>query len=169
MSKTTKLAGYETTFITRGEMAEDALKALQEKLNGVVAQYKGELILSEDWGTKRMAYKIQKESRGRYSHFVYTGAGNVVAEIERNLRMNDQVLRFLSVNVAEEFDQEAFTKRREEVKAQAKKREEEREARREEREASRRKFDDGEGRPSRKFDDERSAPAEEAASDAGEE
>lgn len=136
-----KLSGYETTYITRAEMGDDQLKALQERLNGVVAQFKGELVLSEDWGTKRMAYKINKEQRGRYTHFVYTGEGNVVAEIERNLRLNDHVMRFLSVNIAKEFDQDAYTKRRDLVKAQAKKREEEREARREEREAARRKYE----------------------------
>jgi len=141
MSNAVKVAGFETTFITRPEMTEEALKTLQEKLNSVVGQYKGELVMSEDWGTKRMMYKIEKESRGRYSYFVYTGEGNIVAEIERHLRMNDHVLRFLSINLAKEFDKDTFTKRREEMKAQAKKREEEREARREEREANRRKFE----------------------------
>jgi small subunit ribosomal protein S6 len=136
------LAGYETTFITRPEMNEDQLKALQDRLNSVVTQYGGELVLAEDWGTKKLAYKIEKETRGRYSYMVYTGEGNVVAEIERNLRMNDFVMRFLSVNLAKEFEQESFMKRREEIKAQAKKREEEREARREEREARRRAYED---------------------------
>ncbi len=136
MSKiTAPLAGYETTFITRSEMTDDALKTLQDRLNSVVAEYKGELVAHEDWGTKKFAYKIQKEQRGRYTHFVYTGAGNIVAEIERNLRLNEHVLRFLSVNVAKEFNKEAYAKHKEDMKAQAKKREEEREARREAREA----------------------------------
>ncbi len=137
-----KLAGYETTFITRPEMNEDALKALTDRLISIIPSFGGELVLQEDWGTKRLAYKIEKESRGRYTYLVYTGNGNIVAEIERNLRMNDFVMRFLSVNLAREFEQESFMKRREEIKAQAKKREEEREARREEREARRRSYDD---------------------------
>lgn len=137
-----KLAGYETTFITRPEMNEDALKALTDRLISIIPTFGGELVLQEDWGTKRLAYKIEKESRGRYTYLVYTGNGNIVAEIERNLRMNDFVMRFLSVNLAREFEQESFMKRREEIKAQAKKREEEREARREEREARRRSYDD---------------------------
>lgn len=137
-----KIAGFETTFITRPEMNEDQLKALQDRLISLVAEYKGELVLQEDWGTKRLAYKIQKETRGRYTYLVYTGEGNIVAEIERNLRINDHVMRFLSVNISKEFEKDAFMKRREEIKAQAKKREEEREARREEREARRRAFED---------------------------
>ncbi|MBC7385927.1 MAG: 30S ribosomal protein S6 [Cryobacterium sp.] len=141
-SVVTKMAGYETTFITRPEMNEDQLKALQDRIASVITEYKGELVLQEDWGTKRLAYKIQKETRGRYTYLVYTGEGNIVAEIERNLLINDFVMRFLSVNLAKEFEKDSFMKRREEIKAQAKKREEEREARREEREARRRSFDE---------------------------
>ena len=137
-----KIAGYETTFITRPEMNEDQLKALQDRIASVITEYKGELILQEDWGTKRLAYKIEKETRGRYTYLVFTGEGNIVAEIERNLLINDHVMRFLSVNLSKEFEKDSFMKRREEIKAQAKKREEEREARREEREARRRAFDD---------------------------
>jgi small subunit ribosomal protein S6 len=149
-----KVSGYETTFITRAEMNDEQLKTLQEKLKEVIAQFKGEVVAFEDWGTKKLAYKIEKESRGRFSHFVYTGLGNVVSEMERNLRMNDFVMRFLSVNVAKEFNQEEYLKRKEAIKTQAKKREEEREARREERNAERKRaeveeshdgFDDAEG------------------------
>lgn len=132
-----KLAGYETVFITRPEMAEDQLKALNERLTNAIKGFTGEIILTEDWGSRKLAYKIQKESRGRYGYIVYTGAGNVVAEVERNLRLNEHVLRFLSVNLAKEFEQEAFMKHREELKAQAKRRQEEYEARKREREAKR--------------------------------
>ena len=132
------ISGYETVFLTRSDASEDALKALQERLKGVVAEYKGELVLEEDWGTKKLTYKINKESRARYTYLAYTGKGDVVAEMERNLRLNDHVLRFLSVNVAKEFDKDAFFKRREALAAQAKRREEEREARRAEK-ADRRK------------------------------
>ncbi len=130
--------GFETTFITRGEMADDALKALQEKLNGVVTSFGGELILNEDWGKRRLTYPIEKETRGQYTYMAYTGKGDVVHEIERNLRLHDHVLRFLSVSLGKEFDGENFKKHREEMKAAAKRREEEREARREERAAERR-------------------------------
>lgn len=127
------VSGYETVFITRAEMTEQQFKDLNEKIEGAVKQFNGEIVLNEDWGTKRFAYKIEKDLSGKYTYVVYTGKGNIVAEVERNLRLNDHVLRFLSVNIAPEFNREAFDKHREEMKAQAKKREEEREARREER------------------------------------
>lgn len=135
-----KIPGYETTYITRSELSEDALKTLQERLNSIVAEYKGEVVLTEDWGRRKLAYPIQKEIRGQYTYLVYTGTGEIVHEIERNLRLHDHVLRFLSVNLEKEFDAENFRKRRAEIQAAAKKREEEREARREERMAERRGY-----------------------------
>jgi len=128
-----KLPGYETTFITRVDLSDDGLKTLRDRLAAVVKAYAGEMVYEEDWGKRKLAYPIAKEARGQYTYFVYTGKGEVVHEIERNLRLNDQVLRFLSVNLEKEFNAEGFKKTRADQQAAAKKREEEREARREER------------------------------------
>ncbi len=134
--------GYETTLITTSEISDDVLKSLLDRLTGIIGAYEGEVVLQEDWGKKKLAYPIQKETRGHYSYLVYSGRGDVVHEIERNLRLSDHVLRFLTVNLEKEFDSEAFMKRRAELQAAAKRREEEREARREERMAERRGYDD---------------------------
>ncbi len=131
-------AGYETTFITRSELTDEGLKTLQDRLTGIVSSFEGELVLTEDWGKRKLAYPIHKETRGHYTYLVYSGKGNIVHEIERNLRLHDHVLRFLTVNLAGEFDADAFRKQRAEVHAATKRREEEREARREERNAERR-------------------------------
>lgn len=163
MANTTagKIPGYETTFITRNELSDEALKQLQERVNGIIGQYKGEVVLTEDWGKRKLAYPIEKETRGHYTYVVYSGEGDVVHEIERNLRLHDHVLRFLTVRLAGEFDGEAFKKQRADYHAAAKKREEEREARREERMNERRGYgghdDDRGGRGER-------APRAEAAS-----
>ena len=136
------LPGYETTFITRAELTDEALKTLQEKVSQVISTFQGSVVLSEDWGKKKLAYPIQKEMRGHYTYIVYTGKGDVVHELERNLRMHDHVLRFLTVNLEKEFDAAQFEKRRSDIHAASKRREEEREARREERNAERRGYDD---------------------------
>src|SRR5689334_18094373 len=99
-----ELAGYETTFITRSELSDEALNTIQERLTQVVSSFSGEVILKEDWGKRKLAYPISKENRGHYTYFVYTGKGDVVHEVERNLRLQDHVLRFLTVNLGKEFD-----------------------------------------------------------------
>ena len=134
----TPIAGYETTFVTRPEMSDDGLNAIIERVKANIAEYKGEVVLTENWGKRKLAYTIQNETRGQYSYIVYTGGNGIVHEIERNLRLHEHVLRFLTVNLAQEFDADSFRKKRQEAQAAAKKREEEREARREERAASRR-------------------------------
>jgi small subunit ribosomal protein S6 len=133
--------GYETTFITRADLSDEGLKALQDRLVGLLPNYQGELVLTEDWGKRKLAYPITKETRGHYTYIVYTGRGEVVHELERNLRLHDHVLRFLTVNLETEFEPETFRGQRAAVHAAAKRREEEREARREERHAERRHYE----------------------------
>ena len=140
-TQTAPLAGYETTFVTRSELTDEALKGFQERINGIVGNYAGEVVLTEDWGKRKLAYPIQKEIRGHYTYLVYTGKSDIVHEIERNLRLSEHVLRFLTVNLEVEFDPDLFRKQRTEYHAAAKRREEEREARREERNAERRGYD----------------------------
>src|SRR5690348_7146530 len=105
------IAGYETTFITRSEFSDESLKVLQDRLTQVVGSFGGEVVLAEDWGKKKLAYPIQKEHRGHYTYVVYTGKAGVVHELERNLRLHDHVLRFLTVNLEQEFDPADFKKR----------------------------------------------------------
>jgi len=169
-TETGQIPGYETTFITRAELSDDGLKALGERIKGIVSQYGGDIVLAEDWGKRKLAYPIQKETRGHYTYFVYTGKGDIVHEIERNLRIHEHVLRFLSVNLEKEFDGDKFRTFRASLQAAAKKREEEREARREERAAERRAADEQRGGYRRR--EEHSEPravegADESAASAG--
>ena len=111
MAKSTgKLPGYETTFITKVDLTDEALKTLKDRLFNIVKAYGGELVYEEDWGKRKFAYPIEKETRGQYTYFVYTGRGDVVAEIERNLRLHESLLRFMTVNLSKEFDKEVYTK-----------------------------------------------------------
>ena len=107
---TGKLPGYETTFVTKVDLTDEALKTLKDRLFGIVKAYGGELVYEEDWGKRKFAYPIEKETRGQYTYFVYTGRGDVVAEIERNLRLHESLLRFMTVNLAKEFDKETYSK-----------------------------------------------------------
>ncbi len=137
MPSTVRLPGYETTMITRSDLSDEGLKTLVDRVNGIIASFGGEIVLAEDWGKKRFAYAIEKEARGHYSYVAYTGKPGIVHEIERNLRIHDHVLRFLTVSLGKELEPAAFLKLREEMKEAAKRRDEERAARREERMASR--------------------------------
>ena len=136
------IPGYETTFVTRTELPDEGLSALKDRLNQIFSSFNGEVILSEDWGKRKLAYPVKKETRGQYTYIVYTGKEGVVSEVERNLRIHEHTLRFLTVSLGKEFDPSVFKKQRADAQAAAKRREEEREARREERGYDRRGMDD---------------------------
>jgi small subunit ribosomal protein S6 len=104
------LPGYETTIITRVDLSDDALKTLKDRLFGIIKDFKGELVYQEDWGKRKFSFPIQKEIRGQYTHIAYTGESGVVAELERNLRLNESTLRFMTVNLAKEFNKEVYMK-----------------------------------------------------------
>ena len=90
---------YETIFIANPELSEEDQNALQEKVRSVMANWKGEIIKIEDWGPRKLSYQIRKNSRGRYFLIDYlTDAPALVRELERTLRLNDGILKFLTVN-----------------------------------------------------------------------
>lgn len=95
------MASYETTVIVKSSVGDDVVNSIKSKVESLVSSHAGKFVNFEDWGTRRMTYSIQKENRGRYVYFTYTGNNELVAEIERNLRINETVIRYLSVRVDE--------------------------------------------------------------------
>lgn len=106
------LLPYETTFITKTELSDSALGQIKDRVLKAIAQFGGEVIVDEDAGKRRLAYPIKKETRGQYTYLAYTGKAGVVKEIERNLRIQEHVLRFLTVNLGKDFNKDDFVKNR---------------------------------------------------------
>lgn len=104
------MPSYETTVITKANTGEEQIQSLKQKVESIIQAHQGQVGNYEDWGTRRLSYDIQKESRGRYIFFGYVGNNETVAEIERNLRINESVVRYLSVNLAKEDDLELVKK-----------------------------------------------------------
>jgi len=98
------LTEYETTMVVRPDIGGDAVEATLDRVREAVKARGGKLIAINHWGKKRLAYPIKKQSRGTYVHAQYLGASDLVAEVERNLRISDTILRFLTVKVAVDID-----------------------------------------------------------------
>jgi small subunit ribosomal protein S6 len=101
------LRRYETIFITHPELTEEDLSVLHEKLRSIMSSLKGELIKLEDWGPKKLSYEIRKNTRGHYFLLDYLAATDLVRELERNLRLNDRVLKFQTVKISNQVSPEA--------------------------------------------------------------
>lgn len=104
------MPSYETTIIAKSNTSEDQVSAIKTKVESILQAHQGQLGNYEDWGTRRLSFEIQKESRGRYLYFGFTGNSDTVAELERNFRINENVVRFLSVNLSQEDDLELVKK-----------------------------------------------------------
>lgn len=95
---------YETVFILRPDLAEIQVKDTIKRFEGIVTAGAGELIETEEWGARELAYRIGTERRGYYVRLDYTAPTAVVSEVERNLKLSDGVLRYLSVMLEQEAD-----------------------------------------------------------------
>ncbi len=95
---------YETVYILRPDLGEIQVKETIKRFEGIVTAGGGELIETEEWGARELAYRIGTERRGYYLRLDYTAPTAVVGEVERNLKLSDGVLRYLSVMLEQEAD-----------------------------------------------------------------
>ena len=97
---------YETIYILKPEVPEDIVRTLNEKVDGIIGRYEGHILIRDDWGKRKLAYPIQKNSKGHYLYVNYLGPSDLVLEVERNLRIEENLLRFLTVKLSEDVDVE---------------------------------------------------------------
>jgi small subunit ribosomal protein S6 len=95
---------YETIFILRPDSGDPQIKETIKRYEGIIASGTGEMIETEEWGSRELAYKIKGERRGYYVRLDYVSPGPVMNEVERNLKLSDAVLRYLSVLVDDDAD-----------------------------------------------------------------
>lgn len=93
---------YELTFIVQPEISDEGVAAIREKLDAVLERSGALRLLYDDWGKRKLAYEIQKFQKGHYLVLSFLDGGKAVPELERILRIEDSVLRFLCVLVDEE-------------------------------------------------------------------
>ncbi len=101
---------YETILITHVDLSEDELSSLITRYGDIVTGQKGILVKVERWGKRRLTYLIKKQARGFYILVDYAGVGAVVDELERNLKIDDKILKFMTVLKADKVDPEALEK-----------------------------------------------------------
>jgi small subunit ribosomal protein S6 len=93
---------YETTFIVQPEISDEGIAAICARLDGVLEKGNATRLLWDDMGRRRLAYEIRSFQKGHYLTLMYLDEGTMVPEIERSLRLDESVLRFLTVQVQEE-------------------------------------------------------------------
>ncbi|MFQ5841678.1 MAG: 30S ribosomal protein S6 [Thermodesulfobacteriota bacterium] len=98
---------YETIFIAHPDLVEEEVKALIDRMKGIIENLNGQLIKVEEWGRKKLAYKLKKLTKGYYVLIRFLGNSEILVEIERNLRLSDGVLKYQSIRLDKEASEEA--------------------------------------------------------------
>ena len=88
---------YETVYILRADLTDEGTKKSSDKVAEVVGKFLGKNLAVKDLGKKPLAYRIAKHLRGHYFQLNYEGTGQTVDELERFLRLSEDVIRFLTV------------------------------------------------------------------------
>jgi small subunit ribosomal protein S6 len=90
---------YENVFIARQDVSAAQVEALAEGFAGIVAQFGGKVTKREYWGLRNLAYRVKKNRKGHYMLFNLDAPPAAVNELERNMRISEDVLRYLTVRV----------------------------------------------------------------------
>lgn len=106
---------YETLFVVKPTLTEEEIKAQIERVKAVLDKEGAELLATDDMGMRKLAYPVQKNSRGYYTVLFYRAAGEMIAELERNLRINEEVIKFLTVKYSNTKEMSQFNKQVESI------------------------------------------------------
>ena len=94
---------YEHTIIARQDASPAELKQLTEKYSKIIEKNDGEIVKTENWGLLNLSYIIKKNKKGNYIHFKFKGSGKIIVELEKNERIDKNLLKYLTVKV-KKFD-----------------------------------------------------------------
>lgn len=99
---------YETIFILRPNVGEEEINKIIGYTTDIIADEKGSVIALNRWGMKKLAYLIKKESLGFYVYIDYASTPSAVSEIERKFRIDDAVLKYMTIKTAASIDEEGI-------------------------------------------------------------
>jgi small subunit ribosomal protein S6 len=101
---------YETVFISDPDLKDQARSDLFDKVRNIIAKENGILLDFDEWGNKKLAYEIKKKLRGHYVCVTYGGTGELINELERNFRLSDEVLKFMTLLLSDNVTVEQLEK-----------------------------------------------------------
>ena len=97
------MSNYEHTIIARQDTSSSQIKQIKEKYSEIIKKNKGDIVQTQDWGLMNLSYLIKKNKKGNYIHFKIRCEGSLIQELEKNEKLDKNLLRFLTVKV-KEFD-----------------------------------------------------------------
>ena len=96
---------YEHTIIARQDSSASQIRQIKEKYIDIINKNKGNIVQTQVWGLMNLSYLIKKNRKGNYIHFKIEGDGSLIKELEKNEKLDKNLLRYLTVKV-KKFDLE---------------------------------------------------------------
>jgi small subunit ribosomal protein S6 len=110
---------YETIYILKPDVTRDAQERVATRISEVIGREKAHLTSIENWGRRPLAYPVKKKKRGVYVYLKYLGGGGLVAEVERNLGVLDDVMKYQTIQLRDDVDVANLAINPEDVKFEA--------------------------------------------------
>jgi len=101
---------YETVAITLADYPDSEIDSLIDRYQSIIASQGGSVVRIERWGRRKLAYEIKKQTKGFYFLLNFVAPQNAVDELERNFKLDDRILRFLTVKLSDQVDMEEVAK-----------------------------------------------------------
>lgn len=95
---------FETMLLLSPELAGEARETVLAAMTGIIEREGGQLLATDTWGMKDLAYPIKKQTRGYYVRLEYMAPPALIAELERNIRITEGIFRFVTVRLEEEVE-----------------------------------------------------------------
>ena len=95
---------YETIYIVNPNLDTDSLSEVVNKFSDLIKKLKGSLFKIQEWGKRKLAYEVKKFDKGYYIMLDFCGLPDMVKELERNLKLDDRVLKYMTVNIDEDVN-----------------------------------------------------------------
>ena len=108
---------YEHTLILRQDTSPSQIKQIQEKYSKIIESNEGNVLKFESWGLLHLSYLIKKNRKGNYLHFKIKGKGKTIDELEKNEKIDKNLLRYLTVKVKKlDLETDYFKKNEDQIK-----------------------------------------------------
>lgn len=99
---------YESLWVVNGDLPDEEVKSAIDKFSGIISSQGGTLVGLDEWGRRKLSYKIQGTIRGYYVLADFAGTSETVKGLERNYRIDDRIIRFLTTKKSEKVNLEAL-------------------------------------------------------------
>jgi len=106
---------YETIYIVNPTLDDDSLKEAIDKFSDLIKKLKGAIVKVNEWGKRKLAYEVKRFDKGYYVVLDFCALPKMVTELERNLKLDDRILKYITVKIDENVDPKDLVSKEKEI------------------------------------------------------